>query len=74
MLSVDVNGTRKNIKALLDSGTSQSLLNRNLADENVTIKLKRPVKWETKSGEFSTLQQVVLRGCKLPHFYSTSKV
>ena len=44
LLSVSVNGTRKNVVALLDSGTSQSLLNRTLADENATIKSKRPVK------------------------------
>ena len=73
LLSVSVNSARKNVVALLDSGTSQSLLNRTLADENVTIKSKRPVRWETKAGEFSTMQQVVLKGCKLPQFTSHRK-
>ena len=67
-MSVDVNGIQKNVVALLDSGTSQSLLNKNLAGENATIKSKKSVKWETKAGEFSTVCRVVLKGCKLPQF------
>ena len=68
LLSVTVNGTWRNIVALLDSGTSQSLLNTNLADKHATIKSKKSVKWETKAGEFSTARQVVLNGYKLPQF------
>ena len=68
LLSVTVNGIWRNVVALLDSGTSQSILNGNLADKNATIKSKKSVKWETKTGEFSTARQVVLKGFKLPQF------
>ena len=73
LLSVSVQGVCKNVVALLDSGTSQSLLNTKLADENATIKSNRYIKWETKAGEFSTESRVLVKECRLPQFTSHCK-
>ena len=63
LLSVLVEGVRKNVVALLDSGTSQSLLNTKLADENATIESRKTVRWEIKSGEFSTKKKALVKEC-----------
>ena len=73
LLSILVNGTRKNVVALLDSRTSQSLFNRSLTDKNMTIKSKKTVKWETKAGEFCTMGRALVKACKMPQFTSQRK-
>ena len=73
LLSVLVEGVRKNVVALLDSETSQLPLNSKLADENATIKSQNTVRWETKAGKFSTKKKVLVKECQLLQFTAHRK-
>ena len=54
LLSVVLQGVHKNVMCLLNSGTSQSLMNKGLIDRKRTIKSKKAEKREIKAAKFST--------------------
>ena len=73
LISIVHGVVRKNYTCLLDTGTSQSLLNEKLADEKAVVKSKKKTSWETKGENFSTSKRVIVKDCKLPQFTSHRK-
>ena len=73
MILIVRKGNRKNYTCLSDTGTSESMLNEKLSDENTVVKTEKKISWETKAGNFFTSKRVVIKECKLPQFTSHRK-